>query len=199
MSNSSSSCVIHQEPQGSPAWHSHRKGRLTASLFGAAIGHSPFTTPAQVRDIMNGTYKTPENAAMLYGTKMEPEARRWYERTRGVVVDQVGFAVPSWDQRIGGSPDGLVGENGIIEIKCPVAMYKPLIDQAKEKNPGHAHIWDSHYAQIQGCLAILERRWCDYIVYTKEQVFVQRIKFDKDYWDNVLYAGICKFLGGPPN
>ena len=43
-------------------------------------------------------------------------------------------------------------------------------------------------------MAILNRKWCDYIVYTKEQVFVQRIKFDREYWDNVLYSGICKFL-----
>lgn len=104
--------------QGTTKWKNERKNRLTASNFGAAIGQSKFETPDSVREKMNGKI-VPTNAAMEHGIKYEPIVRKNYEKIMRVKVREVGLAVPKWDTRIGASADGLVGNDGMIEIKCP--------------------------------------------------------------------------------
>lgn len=148
-----------------------------------------------------------EKERIEHGVETEPIARDWYEKEYGVKVEQVGLAVPKWDYRIGGSPDGLVGENGMIEIKCPVSMYQGLIDKIdfasletrnrdSEFRVPPSHIWTSHYDQMQGCMAILGRDCCDYVVYSTgdESVYTERIPFNKDYWWKTLYPRIAAFL-----
>jgi hypothetical protein len=57
-------------------------------------------------------------------------------------------------------------------------------------------IFDSHYDQMQGAMAITGRQWCDYIVYclAEESFFVDRVYFDSSYWSNVMYPKINEFL-----
>src|SRR5579885_3158777 len=119
-------------PQCSPGWEAARKGRFTASRFGYGIGANPkFATPKRVALEITGIIKPDVDAQhqimMSEGIRLEPEARQYYESKYKVKVEQVGLAVPKWDPRIGASVDGLVGEEGCIEIKCVQRMYRPIL------------------------------------------------------------------------
>ena len=99
-----------------------------------------------------------QSAFMERGSRMEPEARAWYEMTRGVDVELAGFVLRD-DRMVGGSPDGLVGDDGILEIKCPAI---------------HTHIGymlgdgPDYTAQVQGYLYLTGRAWADVLSYHPE-------------------------------
>lgn len=209
---------LNTAPQSSPIWKDLRKIapnniRVTCSNFGTAAGHSSFKTPDDLADEMVG-FKEPKITAeskrvMDIGIAMEPVARNYYSSKYNVEVRELGLAVPKWDHEIGGSVDGEVVEysrgtevlNGMIEIKCPEKFYKPLklytakISQGLKIND-YNHIWPTHYDQMQGCMAICKKQWCDYVVFSKPEdtVFVQRIPFNAQYWNNDLYPKIRKFI-----
>jgi hypothetical protein len=204
-------------PQGSEDWLNLRKKHLTASNFGAAIGHSSFTDRGvlahEILGIKIKTFWNHVTARLNHGHIYEPIVRDWYSKTYGVEVYEVGLAVPKWDERLGASLDGDMGE-GMIEIKCPQTMYKPLIhkiagstedkegkEEKEERDINgypseYAHIWKTHYDQMQGAMKICDKKWCDYIVYstTDAQIYLERISFNTEYWDKVMYPGINEFF-----
>lgn len=117
------------------------------------------------------------------GQRLEPSVRERYERDHGIKVEEVGFVVPRWCPYIGVSPDGLT-EDGCIEIKCPVKIWKELSEEGVVKG--------EHYAQMQMAMIICDRPWCDYLVYSEseDRYFEKRIEKNVDYWDNELYPAI---------
>lgn len=211
---------LNTEKQGTRGWLAQKNGRLSPSRMGAAIGlSSRFETPEEVALDITGikpkTFTEESLRVMNLGTINEPVARTWYEDNTGYRVKEVGFAVPKWDYRIGGSTDGIVfirneetsnyeESDGIVEIKCPEKMYWPLIVHIEKLNSGwippspyyHDHIWPSHYTQMQGYMKILNKKWCDYIVYslTTRKVYVERIIFNEEFCNDVLCPGISHFL-----
>lgn len=101
------------------------------------------------------TYKS---AAMTRGTEIEAEARAFYELTTGRQVEQVGFCVTEGKAVYGSSPDGFVGEDGMIEIKSPLLAthVSYLVDGGLEAD---------YFQQVQGELLVTERKWCDLVSY----------------------------------
>jgi hypothetical protein len=145
----------------------------------------------------------PVTAAMRHGIQQEASVRQWYAQSKGITVEEVGLAVPKWEERIGASLDGVVGEDGMLEIKCPVAIYPELLVHQNKVQAGwvapehyHEHIKLSHYAQMQGGMAVTARQWCDYLVCSTftQQVYLERIYFNQPYWESVLRPGIATFL-----
>jgi len=196
-------------PQSDPHWSELKKKHclLTSSDFGTAIGHNRFTSPDQLADHIAGISPkqfTEENLrVMSLGNKFEPVTRSWYRQTYSANVQEVGLAIPKWDPEIGCSIDGEILPNGMIEIKCPESMYKPILSYTSALSLGWKappsysdHIWKTHYAQMQGCMAIMNKQWCDYIVHglNDRKIFVQRIPFNQEYWSQTLYPGIRKFI-----
>jgi hypothetical protein len=172
--------------QGTDEWKRLRKGRITASRVLEAI-RNPRSLSVEVK----------VNDAMRHGTETEPIARDWYIKTTGNAVEEVGIAIPKWELRLGASPDGLVGERGMIEIKCPLRMYGSVKVYSYLKSKGREGplpVSPSHYAQIQTNLAILDRDWCDYVVYAGEVNVIYRVDRDRVYWED-LYAEIREILG----
>ena len=96
--------------------------------------------------------------AMIRGTELEPEARENYEFITGNEVQEVGFIV-DLDDTYGCSPDGLIGEDGGIEIKCPLGatMVKYL------RSPDE--LVKNYWQQIQGCMFVTGRKWWDAFAY----------------------------------
>jgi putative phage-type endonuclease len=198
----------HRGEQGGDDWLRARKGRVTASNAGAAAELSSFTTPEALAEEINGTtVKEFDSAAkerMGHGTVTEPVARDWYSSSRGVTVREVGLAVPKWEPRLGGSLDGdVVGTEGMIEIKAPKRMYGPLLQHQARLATGwqppvgyRAHIWPTHYAQMQLCMQITGKKWCDYIVYATESnlVYVERVPLSDTYWRELLAPRLAQFL-----
>jgi len=183
--------------------------RVTGSNYGAAAGRSRFSTPRELALEISGVRKKifseESKKNMAHGTKHEPNARRWYEEHFGVEVEEIGLAVPKWNFHLGASVDGIVkGQKGIIEIKCPKKMYKPLQDHIKLRESGwkpktkyyRSHIWPTHYDQMQGGMAVLNMDWCDYIVYSTsdKEVYYERVHFNAKYWTECLYPSLENFL-----
>ncbi len=196
-------CWEHRAPQGTVEWLKARKTRVTGSKVGSLVGHSLFCDPEKAGKIIAGVEEEIFNekslSNMAHGTKTEPIARKWYEERFNCVVSEKGLIVPKWDLSLGASVDGVVDNTeGIIEIKCPVKMYKPIIEHMnlikqgwKPPNNYYDHIWKNHTDQMMLCLAVLGKKWCDYIVYCTSscEVFTQRIMFDEKYWE-CLYKNI---------
>lgn len=98
------------------------------------------------------------NAAMQWGIETEPEARSAYEAATGVFVTEVGLVDHPTIEMAGASPDGLVGDDGLIEIKCPES--KQHLRNLATKKP------DTKYAyQMQWQMACTGRAWCDFVSY----------------------------------
>ena len=178
---------IHKIKQLSPEWFEIRKGKMTAS-HAQAIGNGKTGLDSYVLQVMSDYFEiTPEekytNAQMERGIELECQARGIYEMTNKVKVEEVGFI--ERDEYSGCSPDGLIGEDGGLEIKCHnnLKHFKLLLNKKIETG----YIW-----QIQMNLFITGREWWDYMAYNpnfKESVFIERITPDLKMFE-MLEKGI---------
>lgn len=151
--------------QGSAAWVEARLGLPTASQFHRIITPTTMKPSASAEGyrnellaewLMGAPLEAMDEGFMERGMALEAGARSFYELMREADVEQVGFL---WrdDRRCGCSPDGLVGTEGGVEIKCP----SPGVHVSYLLGgPG-----DKYRAQIQGCLWIAERQWWDFLSY----------------------------------
>lgn len=146
--------------QGTPEWLKVRIGKFTASTAqaiasnGAGLKTLVFEKAAEV---MTGQQKEGyTNSDMERGNELELIARNAYELEKGVVTTQVGFI--ELDERVGASPDGLVGEDGLIEIKCKNDSNFVRFIFDNEIDP--AHEW-----QMQMQLWVTGRKWVDYVLF----------------------------------
>jgi hypothetical protein len=149
-----------------PEWLAARAGKFTGSRFADLMARTksgPSTSRANllatlaVERITGACVETFTNAAMARGTDLEPVARSAYEALRGVLVEEVGFVEAAELACVGVSPDGLIGSDGLIEIKCPSAMAKHL-----EALRTCAHAVEYRW-QVQGQLWVTQRDWCDVV------------------------------------
>lgn len=149
-----------------PAWLAARAGMFTGSRFadlmartksGPSASRQNLLATLAVERITGQCVETFANAAMARGTELEPVARSAYESLREVLVEEVGFVESAELYCVGVSPDGLVGSDGLVEIKCPAAMAKHL-----EALRTCAHAVEYRW-QIQGQLWVTEREWCDVV------------------------------------
>lgn len=173
---------IHEIQQNSPEWYAARLGKVTASCFGKAIagGQGKVKKTYMIQLIAERLTQEPQegfsNAVMQRGSEIEPYAREYYEILNGISTREVGFVERNED--IGASPDGLVGEDGLIEIKCPNSTTHIEIIIA-DKVP------TTHKPQIQGQLWVCEREWCDFVSYdprvSQRPYFCERVYRDDDY------------------
>lgn len=178
-------------PQGSPEWHAERLGCITASEFvkivtpaKAEVSKSKTATQyiyEVAAEILTGqAIDRPVTHAMQWGHDHEAQAREVYEARRKCEVQQVGFVPYAPEPFVGGSPDGLVGDDGGIEIKCPenpaIHIAYKLDGMPAEKKP-----------QVQGHLWLSGRQWWDFVSFhpwytdVNEALSVQRFDRDEPY------------------
>ena len=156
---------VHNHEQGSEEWLESRLGRPTASNFSKLItptGKASSSADAYINELIAQkiTGEIPEfykNAAMERGNELEPAAKALYEFTRDVEVVEVGLCLHD-TLECGASPDGLVNDDGGIEIKCPLPHTH--IGYLKD-----GKVPTKYIPQIQGCLWITEREWWDFMSY----------------------------------
>ena len=122
------------------------------------------------------------NAAMQRGTDIEPMARMAYESVTGEIVEETGFW-PHDTMMAGASPDGLVGEDGLVEIKCPNSATH--IETLLKGFP------EEHQAQIQGQLWLTGRQWCDFVSYDDRlpenmRLFIHRVHRSDSYISDLV-------------
>ena len=138
--------------QRTPAWHSARAGKLTASNLAGLLGLSKFCSRSETYSRLLGDSKFEGNVATQWGCDNEQNGINTYQTRTGNLVDPTGLWTHPSYMWLAGSPDGLIGEDGMIEVKCP--FYK--------KEP-HTEIPVYYYIQILTCLVITNRQWCDYV------------------------------------
>jgi|SRR5699024_8098158 len=171
--------------QQSPEWFAARKGRVTASKVGAILGIDPHRTREDVLRAMVREYHGAEseftgNIATEYGTAMEEEARAFYELDTGVDVE------PAFFERLGGwsgaSPDGYLGDDGLIEIKCPYSRRD--IDDPSEfldlKDQPH------YFAQMQWQMYVTGRGHCVFYQWAQGAQKLDVVQYDPDYVSEIL-------------
>ena len=152
--------------QGTDEWLQARLGKVTASNFGKVLAKGDGKSRATYMDDLLTEFDegTPtEHICTKYmeaGTKKEPVARGYYEDVNKCTVEQIGFI--EFNDFVGGSPDGLVGDDGIIEIKCPTAsVHRSYYKETKKPCKAYRD-------QMQGLLWITGRKWCDFVSFRPE-------------------------------
>ena len=170
--------------QGSPEWHLLRLGMVTGSRFkDAQAQNRQKTGPGEtsikyMAELIAERIKLEPadsftSEAMQWGTATESEARGHYEQATGNIVAQVGFV--ERDEYVGCSPDGLVGNDGLVEIKCP--------NSATHIKYVMAGSFPSTYrTQVQGQLWVCERQWCDFVSFDPrlEHSFYYKFRVERD-------------------
>lgn len=167
--------------QQTEAWFSARLGKVTASRVADVVAKTKSGYAASranymaqlICERMTGVREEGfTNAAMQWGVAHEDDARRAYEFEQGVTVEQVGLvdhpALPS----TAASPDGLIGDDGMLEIKCPntATHIDTLLNDA---------VADRYVVQMQWQMACAGRQWCDFVSYDPRmrdglQLYVRR-------------------------
>lgn len=190
------------------------KFRVTGSRVNSCVGGSgstAFKSKDEIAQEIVGIKKEESEEAkerMLFGVKYEPDIRKWYTNSvnykyDNYIIKLLDFAVPKFDMRLGGAPDGGIYENnkliGILEIKAPQKFYKTLndyIELGHQYTKEYLHIYRSHYDQMQMCMAIYNIEWCDYLVccIPENRIFLERVPRNREYWDN-LYLKVQVFIG----
>lgn len=161
--------------QRTPGWHAQRKGRITASMVGAILGHSPWMNRNDAMRSMVRAWHGAEseftgNVATQYGQFHEPHALADYIAQTGNSVEQVGFITrDDWEGAsvtredwAGCSPDGLIGLTGGLEIKCPYKFRHAKPDDMPR--PEFAFLVDQpqYVDQVQFSLWVCERAFWDF-------------------------------------
>lgn len=171
--------------QGTDEWKAVRLGKVTASRVADAIaktktgwGASRANYMAElIAERLTGVAaESYTNAAMQWGTEKEPDARAAYEFRTDLSVEAVGFVDHPLIAMSGASPDGFVGPEGLVEIKCPntATHLDTLLGQT---------IPAKYITQMRWQMVCTGRIWCDFVSYDPRlpesmRLFVQRVHSD---------------------
>lgn len=186
--------------QGSDEWFAARLGKATASRIADLMaktktgwGASRKNYAAElIAERLTGVGAAKfSNAAMQWGTDTEPHARAAYEFYRDVEVSEVGFVPHPKIEMAGASPDGLVGDDGMVEIKCPNTATH--IDTLLNKS-----IDGKYVKQMQFQMACAGRQWCDFVSFDPRmperlRLYVERVHRDDDMVTEIEGA-VSEFL-----
>ena len=175
--------IIENVVQGTPEWQKERVGIPTASCFDKIITvkgerskqrtkYMYQLAAERITGIKENGY---QNAVMERGIQMEDEARKMYELMTGYTVTTVGVCYPDEQKRYGCSPDGLIGEEGLVEIKCPTSAI----------HVGYllGGVLPTDYVQqCQGQLLVTGRKWVDFFsFYPGLKPLLVKVKPDKKF------------------
>jgi putative phage-type endonuclease len=173
--------------QRTDEWFAARLGKVTASRIadvmaktksGPSASRTNYMAELIVERLTGKAGDSYQNASMIWGTNTEPLARAAYEAHRGVLVEETGFVPHPYIAMAGASPDGLVGTDGLVEIKCPNTATH-IDTMMTEKVPM------KYILQMQWQMLCTGREWCDFVSYDPRmpeemQLFVQRHPFSND-------------------
>jgi putative phage-type endonuclease len=177
--------------QGTEEWHQLRLGKVTASRVadilaktksGASASRGNYLIELALQRVTKTIEPSYTNDAMAWGTATEPQARVAYEVATGNFVDQVAFVDHPTIAGFGCSPDGLVGSDALIEIKCPSSATHWSYIKANE--PPNKYV-----IQMQAQMAVTGAKWCDFVSFDprmpeRSQLLVVRVMRDPEF---ILY------------
>ena len=186
--------------QRTTEWHTARLGKVTASRVADVIAKTKTGYGASRANLMADLIverltgqpaSTFSNAHMEWGTEQEPHARAAYSARTGELVEEVGFVDHPSVANSGASPDGLVGDEGLVEFKCPATSTHLDTLLAGE-------VPSKYIPQMQWQMACTDRAWCDFVSYDPRlpehlRMFVKRVPREEHYIF-MLQTEVTKFL-----
>ena len=209
-----------REQRNSPLWLKVRRYRITASRFGEILHRRADTPPDRlVLSILQP--RSFSSAATDWGVQKEPLAIQEYikfQHEHGqdlVTVGPCGFLVSKSHPFLGATPDGTVYDPsnsrqpfGFLEVKCPYSQRDCTPVQACSSpcfccdlishldGSQNLQLRQNHryFAQVQGQMAVGERPWCDFVVFTSKGISVERVDFDEEYWVHTLLPALDAFF-----
>lgn len=171
--------------QGSDEWKALRLGKATASRVsdicartktGWGASRANYAAQLVAERLTGNVAESYSNAAMEWGNATEGEARAVYSFFRGVTVDLIDFVPHPTIEMSGASPDGYVGTDGLVEIKCPntATHIGTLLGKS---------VPEKYILQMQWQMACTARQWCDFVSYDPRmpenlRLFVKRVNRD---------------------
>ena len=186
--------------QKSSEWFAARLGKATGSRIaeivaktksGDSASRGNYMAQLVIERLTNKQEESYSNDFMDWGNLQEPFARAAYEAATNVLVDEVGMITHPRIEMSGASPDGLVGDDGLVEIKCPktATHIETLLSKTV---PGKYNI------QMQWQMACTDRSWCDFVSFDPRmpdglQMFLKRVHRD-DALIKTLENEVIKFL-----
>ncbi|KAL4119848.1 hypothetical protein QTP88_012612 [Uroleucon formosanum] len=177
--------------------------RLTASVFGKICKLRKTTSRAKtIESLLYGTFQG--NLATKYGVEHEEVAKEQLANILGVNIEPSGLFVDSEQFYLAASPDGLIGDDGLMEIKCPSsaksvspkeAIENKIIKCCVLKNNETLHLKknDNYYYQIQGALHISRRDYCYFCIWTPKGILYEKIFRDDNFWVNSMEPQLSSF------
>ena len=181
--------------QGNEEWDKDRLGKFTASGSYNLLQNSKckkgkfskgFETYLLLKaaERISGGKREVKSAPMDWGNEMEPEALIEYQKKTGRDPVENGFIpLKGYEDWAGGSPDGLVGEDGMVEVKCPFVSANHLDTVLSGDIPKKSK--KRYYAQMQFNLWVTGRAWCDYVSFDPRvignEIFIMRVPRDVKY------------------
>jgi putative phage-type endonuclease len=186
--------------QGTPEWFAQRLGKVTASRIadimaktktGVSASRGNYLAQLVAERLTGQSADTFKSGAMQHGTETEPQARMVYEAETGQIVTEVAMINHPTIEMSGASPDGFVGTDGLVEIKCPNTSTH-IASLMADKAPS------GYIPQMQWQMACTGRAWCDFVSFDPRmpedmQLLIKRVPRDEaliaDY-----EAEVVKFL-----
>lgn len=192
--------MIRQYPnlvQGSGDWHAARRGMVTSSVVAKLVTPSTLKVAnndtsrglvaALVAERLTGTSDdTPQTGDMFRGIYCEPFAREAYHSNYAPVREMGLMVRDDWGFSIGYSPDGLVGEDGAIEIKCPRAKNH-LTTLLTDEIPS------AHWPQLQTALLVTGRAWIDFVSFFGGMPLYRKRVEPDPAWHDAIVAAVAAF------
>ncbi len=170
--------------QRTPEWFKQRVGKITGSRVGAILGLNPWAKPkdvmrSMVRDYHGAKSEFTGNVATEYGNNFEEIAEGDFEIETGLEVTETGFHIKKGANWLGASPDGLIGDDAVLEIKCPFGArktgeFKSIADQL------HYH------AQMQIEMFCAERQKCYFYQWSEKNSQIDVIDYNQHWIDENL-------------
>ena len=193
--------IVSSAPQQSEQWFADRAGVITASNFSKVMSKGRGSSPSKTRftymkekanEVLSGKPNMNgfQNDAMRRGNELEPDARQFYTMLSGNQVEESGLIYLNELKRIGASVDGLVGQDGLVEIKAPsLGVHMGYIMDGVMP--------PAYIKQIQGQMWVTGRKHCDFISYNPDawkMGFLIRVKRDEEFIKSISDA-VYAFIG----
>jgi putative phage-type endonuclease len=176
--------------QHSDEWFKARLGKITASQMAniqksRKAGRANYMADKIVELLTDSKIEGFTSPAMEWGTEQEANARIAYQAKTGAWVEEVGFMVHPDNDRMGASPDGLVDDDGCMEIKCPnTATHIDTILNEKIKLD---YVW-----QMNTVMAVFDKKWCDFVSFDPRLPEPHNLYIKRFFRDELLIADIMK-------
>jgi hypothetical protein len=180
--------------QRSEEWFEARLGVVTASTFKVAFSGGADARRGLAMDtaaeILTGSWQETSAASLVWGREYEEQAIGEYEFMTDAEVERVGLIYHPDSALVGASPDGLVGEQGGIEVKCPASPREHLTNLLNGMS------WSEHGPQVQGALWVTDRRWWDFVSFDPRFPAPQRIYIERVYRDEGYISRLAEAVWG---